>query len=166
MDRIWLCAADRPWPIFWPTSLLNHTILFWSIKLRLTCKKVQKMATVASTESLYLCISHEIHWLVLYKQTSIKHKGTMSVKPVLIKTRIYLCIRASFNWFFSPELKNKIELIWITGCFASIHQHSLDNTSCCQGDMITVLSVFQQSITLMHFTLVFTETHTAVCRSH
>lgn len=34
MDRTRPFAVHWPWPIFWPTSSLNHRTLLWSIKLR------------------------------------------------------------------------------------------------------------------------------------
>lgn len=110
-------------------------------------------------------ISSEHHWLALYNLASIKLKGTIPVKIVLIKTSIYPCIRACFNWFFLFELKNIIEVIWITGCFASIHQHNPDNTCCCQGNMITVFVCFSTINYFNALMLVFTEKHKIVCRS-
>lgn len=106
------------------------------------CDKKMRPNSDCTPGCLCFCISPGLHCLPLYNQASIKRKGTIPVKIVLIKTSIYPCIRACFNWFFLFELKNIIELIWITGCFASIHQQNPDNTCCCQGNMITVFVCF------------------------
>lgn len=166
MDRIGLCAVDWPWPIFWPTSSLNHMILFWSIKLRWMCQKMNPNSDCACFWKSSFSLSPEHHWLALYNLASLKLESTIPVKIVLIKTSIYPCIRACFNWFFLFELKNIIELIWITGCFASIHQRNPDNTCCCQGNMITDFVCFSTINYFNALTLVFTDKHTTVCRSH
>lgn len=112
---------------------------------------------------VYTCPEH--HWLALYKLASIKLKGTIPVKIVLIITSIYPCIRACFNWFFLFELKNIIELIWITGCFASVHQHSPNNTCRYQGNMITVFVCFSTINYFNAFILIFTQKQTTLCIS-
>lgn len=117
------------------------------------------------SETLPFYASPEHHWLTLCILASIKLKGTIPVKIVLIKTSIYPCIRACFNWFFLFESKNIIELIWITGCFASIHQQNPDNTCCCQGNTITVFVCFSTINYFNAVMLVFTKKHTTVCTS-
>lgn len=108
MDRIRLCAVDWPWPICWPISSLNHTILFWSIRFRWMCQQTYPNSGRAFSEYLHVYISPEHHWLALYNLASIKLKGSIPAKMVLIKTSIYPCIRACFNWFFLFELNNII----------------------------------------------------------
>lgn len=159
---IMLCATDWPWLMFWPTSTLNHMILFWSGGMH---QKMWPNSDCIPSEYLRVYTCPEHHWLALYKLASIKLKGTIPVKIVLIITSIYPCIRACFNWFFLFELKNIIELIWITGCFASVHQHSPNNTCRYQGNMITVFVCFSTINYFNAFMLIFTQKQTTLCIS-
>lgn len=144
-----------------------HTQSHDSVLINITqvgCTK--RCGQIVTVSPLNICVSTpEHHWLALYKLASIKLKGTIPVKIVLIITSIYPCIRACFNWFFLFELKNIIELIWITGCFASVHQHSPNNTCRYQGNMITVFVCFSTINYFNAFMLIFTQKQTTLCIS-
>lgn len=127
--------------------LLTNLDLFFdlhlhSIRIPFLSIECAKKCACAHFKYLHFDVGAERRGLSLCNLASIKLKGAIPVKIVLIKTSIYPCIRACFNWFSLFELKNILDLIWITGCFASIHQNSPDNTRRCRGNVITIFACF------------------------